>query len=72
MSRAICLSGANRNTTCIAAVLICVINTVLYITLDALDMLRGIALTFVIKLFIFHLLFSCDNYLPVVGKVIIS
>lgn len=34
--------------------MICVVYAIFYVTLDALDMLRGIALTFVIKLLVFH------------------
>ena len=31
-----------------------VVYAIFYVTLDALDMLRGVALTFVIKLLVFH------------------
>lgn len=58
MSRAICISGTNRDTACIATVLISVIYAVFYVALDALDMLGCIALTFIIKLLVFHFVSS--------------
>ena len=54
MRRAICLTRAYRDTACITAVLVCVINAIFNIALYALYMLRGIALTLIIKLFVFH------------------
>jgi hypothetical protein len=39
MRRAISLSGTYRNASGIATVLICVVNAILYVALDALDVL---------------------------------
>jgi hypothetical protein len=54
MRRAICLSGANRYTSCVTAVLIGVIYAISYVTLNAFNMLGGITFTFIVKLFVFH------------------
>ena len=54
MCGAISLSGTYRNASCIATVLVCVINAVLYVALDTLDVLGRIAVTLIIKLVIFH------------------
>ena len=55
MCRAIGISGTYRNTACIAAVLLCVINTVLNVADNTLDKLCGIALAITVCLLVFHL-----------------
>jgi hypothetical protein len=57
VSRAIGFSWTDGNATCIAGILICVINAVLHVALDTLDVLSGVAFTFIINLLVFHLYF---------------
>jgi hypothetical protein len=64
MRRAIRLPGTYRNASGIATVLICVVNAILYVALDALDVLAAVRAASA-KLTIFHNLFLsfllCDS-----------
>ena len=54
MGGAICLLRTHGNTSCIASVLVCVINTILHVAYNSLDMLRIIALLVFAILLVFH------------------
>ena len=72
MRGAVRLSGSNRDTACVTAVLISVIYAVLYVAFNSLDVLRCITFTLVIKLFVFHFLFPLFLYFAYVGRIIIG
>ena len=67
--RAIGLSGPYRNSTSIAAVVLGVVYAIFHVTLNALDILRGIAFTFIIKLLVFHFIILLSS--ARCGRVII-
>ena len=73
MSRAIRLSWTYRDTACIASVLICVIYAVLYIALNALDMLGCITFTFILKFFVLHFWFPLFAFsMPHSAKLVLT
>ena len=65
MRGAIGLSGTYRNTSRVAAVLVCVINAVSYIALDSLNMLGCVTFTLIVKLLVFHFNYLFSLFCPV-------